>query len=306
MTILLALVFDWLLGEPPNEAHPVAWLGRLVSTLERRAPHDNPHLELLYGAFVTSAAITSAALPALLLQKIFRKRGAFSILVFAFFLKITFAWRALIHAGNSVRRDLETHGADAARADLRALVSRDTTTLDESRLAAAAIESLAENASDSFVAPIFYYHLFGLAGASIYRAVNTLDAMLGYHGRYEFLGKVPARLDDALNLIPARLTAALIVIAARSSHALAVLRRDRRRTASPNAGYPMSAMAGALNVRLEKTGQYILNARGRAPSAVDIAKAARIVNIALLITAIISLVIDFSRRHSSNDNPSPD
>jgi adenosylcobinamide-phosphate synthase len=193
-----------------------------------------------------------------------------------------------------VQRELEAARPDAARLDLAALVSRNTSRLDTPLLAAAAIESLAENASDSFVAPLLYYQLFGLPGAFAYRALNTMDAMLGYHGRYEFLGKVPARLDDAANLIPARLTALLLVIATRLTGADARsawdrLRRDHARTSSPNAGYPMSTMAGALGVRLEKVGHYRLNESGRAPEPRDIHRAARIVSCALALALACSV-----------------
>jgi adenosylcobinamide-phosphate synthase len=216
---------------------------------------------------------------------------------------MTFAWRALIQAGKSVRRDLESGETNGARYDLRALVSRETRQLETPLLAAAAIESLAENASDSFIAPLFYYHLLGLPGALAYRAVNTMDAMIGYHGRYEFLGKIPARLDDVLNYIPARLTTLLLILASRisaghASRAWEIARRDHTRTSSPNAGYPMSAMAGALNVRLEKVGHYRLNENGRQPQPEDIHRAAKIVSIALAIGLVLSTVIQFVNRDS--------
>jgi len=175
-------------------------------------------------------------------------------------------------------------------------------------LSAAAIESLAENASDSFIAPLFYYRLFGLPGAFAYRAVNTLDAMIGYHGRYEFLGKVAARVDDALNVVPARVTALLLVIAARftrdnARRAWQTMRRDHTRTESPNAGYPMSAMAGALDVRLEKVGHYRLNENGRAPQPRDIRRAARLVSVALVMaTAMFVVWMKDERRRTYADS----
>jgi len=329
LRLLVAVALDWLIGDPPNALHPVAWFGRFAQALERRAPRNNPRAELWYGAGMTASGIALAALPALLLERWLRARqpsviaspagakqspireleiasprktrlamtlGNWStVLLAALALKLTFAWRGLIRAGQAVQHDLETRALDSARDDLRALVSRDTRALDTSQLSAAAIESLAENASDSFVAPLFYFYLFGLPGAFVYRAVNTLDAMIGYRGRYEFLGKVAARLDDALNFIPARLTALLLVLAARftrndARRAWQTMRRDHARTASPNAGYPMSAMAGALDVRLEKVGHYVLNEHGRAPQPRDIARAARVVSVALGL-AVVGMVM---------------
>ncbi len=292
--ILLAVAIDWLLGEPPNARHPVAWFGRLIHALERRAPNGNPRAELFYGAGIAASGIAAAVLPALAFEHFFSRRGWLGIIAGAALLKSTFAWRALIRAGENVRRDLEAEQLDAAQHDLRSLVSRDASRLDSSHVAAAAIESLAENASDSFIAPLFYYNLFGLVGACVYRAVNTMDAMVGYHGRHEFLGKVSARLDDILNFIPARLTALLIVAAARfedPDRSWKILRRDHMLTTSPNAGYPMSAMAGALNVCLEKVGHYRLNRIGRAPRADDIRRAARIVTLALGLATALSVLM---------------
>ena len=300
---VLAVAVDWLFGDPPNALHPVAWFGRFVRALENRAPRDDPRAELLYGAGIAASGVALAAFPALALERVLksRRRSWIRMLVVATMFKITFAWRGLNQAGESVARDLKAHESERVRTDLRALVSRDTQSLDAPLLAAAAIESLAENASDAFVAPLFYFHLFGLPGAFVYRAVNTMDSMIGYHGRYEDLGKVAARLDDALNLIPARLTAVLLTVAAwltrgDAKRAWQTMRRDHAQTASPNAGYPMSAMAGALDVRLEKLGHYRLNESGRAPRPADIYRAAKIVSVALALAAVLSLLTHLSLR----------
>jgi adenosylcobinamide-phosphate synthase len=309
----LAVAIDLLFGDPPNALHPVAWFGKIAQALERRAPRSHPRAELLYGAGMTASGIVLAALPAFLVRALAREGSDKSlttirVLLAALALKMTFAWRGLIRAGVSVQRDLDTRAADTARDDLRALVSRDTRELDAAQLSAAAIESLAENASDSFIAPLFYYRLFGLPGAFAYRAVNTLDAMIGYHGRYEFLGKVAARVDDALNVVPARVTALLLVIAARftrdnARRAWQTMRRDHTRTESPNAGYPMSAMAGALDVRLEKVGHYRLNENGRAPQPRDIRRAARLVSVALVMaTAMFVVWMKDERRRTYADS----
>ncbi|MEW5718027.1 MAG: cobalamin biosynthesis protein [Chloroflexota bacterium] len=297
----LAVLLDLLFGDPPNAFHPVAWFGTIAQAMERRAPRDNPRAELLYGAGMTAGGIALAALSALVVRALARRKSDESlttnrVLLAALALKMTFAWRGLLSAGASVQRDLEARTTDDARDDLRALVSRDTRELDATQLSAAAIESLAENAGDSFVAPLFYYHLFGLPGAMAYRAVNTLDSMIGYRGRYEFLGKVAARVDDALNFIPARIAAILLVIAARltrddARRAWETMRCDHARTESPNAGYPMSAMAGALDMRLEKVGHYRLNENGRAPQPRDIQRAARIVSVTLSLTVVIGSIV---------------
>lgn len=293
--LLLALALDWLVGEPPAALHPVVWLGKLITLLERRAPRDNPPAELLAGVGMTAACVSTATLPALALPH--------SRLAEALLLKTMFSWRTLHTAGERVRQPLAAGDTNGAREGLRWLVSRDTTQLDAGLIAAAAIESLAENASDSVVAPLLAYALAGLPGACAYRAVNTLDAMVGYRGRYEYLGKAPARLDDLLNLLPARLTGLLIVAAAGlcgadARQAWRVLRRDHGATASPNAGYPMAAIAGALGVRLEKVGHYCLNPDGRDPTADDLWHASWIVGVAVGLASLLASLL--SERRSTS------
>jgi adenosylcobinamide-phosphate synthase len=309
--LVLALALDWLAGEPPDALHPVAWLGHLMAAMEQHAPTDNPRREMLYGAGMTLANMAAAAAPALAIARLERIQRrevqAAGWLLHAALLKTMLSWRTLHRAGEDVRRPLAAGNLEEARRALRWLVSRDTTHLDAPMLAAAAIESLAENASDSVVAPLFFYALCGLPGACAYRAANTLDAMVGYRGgRYEYLGKVPARLDDALNVVPARLTGLLIVAAAGlcgadTRQAWRVMRHDHAATESPNAGYPMAAIAGALGVRLEKSGHYCLNPDGRPPVPNDIRRASRVVLVALAVGAsIISIAGGARNAHSSS------
>lgn len=193
------------------------------------------------------------------------------MVVGAFILKPTFCIKQQHQVALKVRRffagqsskepqELEklisTVGADGAKASEEAVIS-------------ASIRSLAENAGDFVVAPLFYFLLFGIPGAVAYRIVNTLDGMLGHHGRYEYLGKFAARLDDVLSFIPARLTALFILLAAfftgkNPKLAWQVGASDHARSASPNAGWPMSVMAGALGVRLGKDGHYVMGGAGKA------------------------------------------
>ncbi len=272
--IVIAFGVDWL-GEPPLTIHPVVWYGTLIRFLERRAP-QTPVLQLLYGTLMLVLAAPIAWLPPLLIQRsatgirtLCRLSGYSFLggLLFAFIegasLKPFFALRMLVKAGERVRHALEQQDLPGARDALGYLVSRDRRQLSEELIVAAAVESLAENVSDSIVAPLFYYMLFGLPGATTYRLFNTFDSMIGYHGRYEYLGKAAARLDDLLNLLPSRFTAFLILAFAplfggKRRTAWQIWRRDARKTESPNAGHPMAAIAGALEVQLEKVDHYIL------------------------------------------------
>jgi adenosylcobinamide-phosphate synthase len=284
LILSLAIAFDLAIGDPPNRLHPVAWMGSVIAAVQRRAATEGRMMPLLCGLFLMIFGIALAATIGWLISS-FASRLPYviGIVVQALVLKTMLSIRGLMHAGREVQQALSRGDLPAARRLVSwRLVSRDTSTLNESQVAAATIESLAENVSDSVVAPLLYYLLFGLPGALAYRFINTCDAMLGYRdAQREWLGKAPARVDDLANLLPARLSATAVVLgAALSGHdarqAIAIWRRDRRLTASPNAGQPMAAAAGALGVRLEKVGHYCLGRELRLPEAADIARAIRL------------------------------
>ena len=283
LTLVVAQVIDHVLGEPPSAVHPVVWIGALAATMERGVRFTDPTPQVAYGAALVGVVVATASVIATLAEAVLARLPLGPrILLRAVLLKPTFAVRELLVAAERVRAPLETGDINAARAALRDLVSRDATSLDAGLVSAAAIESLAENVSDSIVAPWLAFVVAGLPGAYAYRSVNTLDAMVGYHGRYEHLGKPAARCDDLLNLVPARLTAVLLIAgAARDGTAQTAWRttlRDHVATASPNAGWTMAAMAGALQVRLEKINHYVLGGVFRLPGTADIAAASRLVS----------------------------
>ncbi len=258
-----ALLLDRFAGEYPAPLHPVVWMGHLIAALLRLAPAAGWWRPFLFGALLTTGTVVFWAALAFLVMRLAAGVPLLALLPGAFLLKASFALRELGAAAERVRRPVEAGDLAAARAALRSLCSRDPSELDGEALLAAAVQSLAENASDSFVAPLFYYFLAGVPGAVAYRAINTLDATIGYRGQYEALGKFAARLDDLANLVPARLTAGLLLLAGwltgkDVAAAWRVLRRDGARTPSPNGGRPMAVMAGLLGVRLEKQGAYAL------------------------------------------------
>src|SRR5215212_10249330 len=296
LTLVVAQVIDRVLGEPPAVLHPVVGIGALAATMERRVRVTDPTPQLAYGAALVGIVVGTTSVTAALAEVVLgRLPPGPRILVRAVLLKPTFAVRELLVAAERVRVPLATGELDAARAALRDLVSRDATSLDAGLVSAAAIESLAENASDSIVAPWLAFVVAGLPGAYAYRAVNTLDAMVGYHGRYEYLGKPAARCDDLLNLVPARLTAILIIAGVvrdgTAQSAWRTTQRDHTATASPNAGWPMAAMAGALQVRLEKIDHYVLGRDYHPPNAADIAAASRLVSrLATVVGSGLALV----------------
>jgi adenosylcobinamide-phosphate synthase len=259
----LALVLDWFGNEYPPRVHPVVWMGRMISFLMRKAPAAGWWRQFLFGMVLTIIVVGVWGAASFGIMYAAGLLPLLALLPGAFLLKGSFALRELGAAANRVRYPLEMGDLPAARHALRSLCSRDPTHLDSEALLAATLQSLAENLSDSFVAPMFYYALAGVPGAIAYRAINTLDAMIGYHGKYEALGKFAARLDDVVNWIPARLTAGLLLLAGRISRkdtaaGWRILRRDGRKTPSPNGGRPMAVLAGLLGVRLEKKGVYTL------------------------------------------------
>ncbi len=283
--LLLGMALDGALGDP-RRGHPVALFGALASRAERllwadrRAP----------GAALTAGALTAAVVAGLVLQRAAARRGPIPLATATALAAWTvLGGTTLAREGLAVAKALESGDLAAARARLPALCGRDPEELGAAGLARATVESVAENTSDAVVAPLLWGAALGLPGLLGYRAVNTLDAMIGHHSpRYERFGWAAARLDDAANLIPARVTAVAAALLApavggRPRRALRALRRDGRKHPSPNAGRVEAAFAGALAIRLGGTNVYQgavarrgLLGDGGPPTAPDIARAVRL------------------------------
>lgn len=245
----LALILDALIGWPDTLfrriGHPVTWLGRLIAGLDRGL--NRGRMQRARGALTVVLVVVAAVLPAALIQA---WAGPWVAAVLAWPLV---AARSLDQHLRAVARPLAAGDLAGARAATAMIVGRDVTRADAPALARASLESLSENASDGIIAPLFWAALVGLPGIAAYKAINTMDSMIGHRTpRHADFGMVAARLDDAVNLIPARLTAVLIALAAgpRAGAALRVAWRDAGAHRSPNAGWPEGAMAGALAVRL--------------------------------------------------------
>ncbi len=302
----VAMVVDALTGWPAalfaRIGHPVTWIGRLISLLDRswNRSADAPSVRraagvaaalLVIGLCVGIGWFVQALLPA----------GWGGALILGVLAWPMVALRSLYDHVAAVARPLQSGDIDAARLAVAQIVGRDPATLDESGIARAAIESLAENASDGIVAPVFWGVLFGLPGIVGYKSINTLDLMIGHRSeRHLYFGWAAARIDDIANFIPARLTGVLFsLVSLRFVGALTCMIRDANRHRSINAGWPEAAMAGALGVRISGPRSYHgivteepwLNEGARDPRAADLRSGLVLYNRAVLLLGGLLVVL---------------
>jgi len=263
----LAFLIDLVFGEYPDRIHPTIGIGKLIAYLKCKAKSANPWVEKANGVLMALAIMLIVAIPVFALLFWLRTLPYGEILyiiVGAFLFKATFAIRGMGQYTKPIARALKQNDLAEARKWLPYIVRRDPHSLNERQIISAAVESIAESTTDGITAPFFFYALFGVPGAFAYRVINTLDSMVGYkNAEFKNIGWFSAKMDTITNYIPARVTAYLMVAAAfilredwRESYR--ILQRDKHKTASPNAGYTISAMAGALNIQLEKQGYYTL------------------------------------------------
>ena len=300
----------------PRRGHPVALFGRAASAIEGRLYADSRPRGVLFTTVCVGGATAIGAAAHLLT----RRRPAARAAVTAAATWAVLGGTTLGREGAYLGAVLERGDVAAARARLPHLCGRDPSRLDEDELARATVESIAENTSDAVVAPLLWGAVAGVPGLLGYRAINTLDAMVGHRSpRYERFGWASARLDDAANLLPARLTAALTVLAAPIAggsprRALAVLRRDGHRHPSPNAGRCEAAFAGALGVRLGGANDYGGRVEhrphlgdGDGPRVPDISRSVRLARAvglsAVALTAIAAAIAGFGRGRRARRPP---
>src|ERR671920_838586 len=254
---------DWLFGDPPNRYHPVAWLGQLIDFFLPRLKGSSEKAKGTIFA-ISLVIIVALAVHFLVFASRYLAGLIALVVVSAIVFKITIAMKGMDRHTKAIMNRLEACDLEATRHNLSMIVRRKTDDLDEQHILSATIECISESTVDGITGPVFYYSLFGPAGAFAYRVINTLDSMVGYKDDYfKDVGWMSAKLDTVANYIPARITAFLMVVSAKIlgadwKNSLNILQRDHGKTFSPNAGYPMATMAGALRVRLEKVGQYTL------------------------------------------------
>jgi adenosylcobinamide-phosphate synthase len=310
LAVAAGLVTDRLVGDPPDRWHPVAWFGSAMAALERRSWRDDRGAGALHAAAGVGAAGLAGATLAAAGRASWRPATTMLATV------AVVGGRSLDRAAGAVDDALRRSDLPRARTLLPALVGRDPSRLDESEVARAVVESVAENTVDAVVAPALWCILGGPAGAAAYRAVNTLDAMVGHRSeRYLRFGWASARLDDAANLVPARVTALLVAVV-RPRRAPAVwraVRTDAPAHPSPNAGVAEAAFAAALGLQLGGVNTYgdRLESRpplgaGRGATAADIARARRLasdVTAALVVASVLPSVLGRTGRRPAVRHP---
>ena len=305
-----AILIDLIFGDPKNRYHPTAWIGTLIAKFTTLAKHQNPIFEKIGGVLII--VIISSIVILLLLSLDFGISLIFtdyislvvSVLVGIMLLKSTIAIRGMEKHAINVLESLENNNLNMARNHLSMIVKRNTTNLDKNHILSGVLESISENTVDGITGPMFYYAFFGLPGAFFYRIVNTADSMIGYkNDLFKNLGWFTATCDTILNYIPSRLTGLMMIISAAIlhnnwRHSYKIMMRDGKKTESPNAGYPMAALAGALETKFEKINHYklgdgeIILTKQHVISAINIMKLTSVLFFGIITVPII-LILSF-------------
>ena len=303
-----AILIDLIFGDPKNRYHPTAWIGTFIAKLTTITKNQNSTFEKIGG---TIMIITISSVVVLLLFglnfgisliSVDYISLILSVVIGALLLKTTIAIRGMEKHAISVLDSLESNDLDLARNYLSMIVKRNTTKLDKNHVLSGVLESISENTVDGITGPMFYYAFFGLFGAFVYRIINTADSMVGYKNDiFKNLGWFTAKCDTILNYIPSRLTGLMMVISAailqnnwRNSYKVMI--RDGKKTESPNAGYPMAALAGALETKFEKINHYKLGdgeitlTRDHVLSAIKIMKLTSILFFGIITIPIIFIL----------------
>lgn len=305
--VSLAFLIDFVFGDPKNRFHPTAWIGALIARLAPIARGSSKTSERLAGTYVVLVPISMTVSLLLLLEAGLDFLTGFisavvSVIVIGVLLKTTLAVRGMEKHAMAVVAALEEDDLPAARDLLSMIVKRDTKDLDKDHIYSAVLESISENTVDGVTGPLFYFGFFGIFGSFVYRTVNTADSMVGYRTRiFRDIGWFAATSDKVLNYVPSRLTGLVMILSSmllrnnwRKSYQIMI--RDGRKTESPNAGYPMAAIAGALDARLEKINHYSIGdgtaqfSRKYVASTITLMKITSIIFAMIIVVPAISLM----------------
>ena len=306
--IFFALTIDFTLGDPKNKFHPTAWIGSLIAKITPSLKNSSNTLEKLGGIIliiISSAIVTSLII--LLDVGINMITTDYlsiiiSIIVGGILLKTTIAIKGMEKHALAVVNSLENNNIVSARNNLSMIVKRNTKDLDENHVFSGVVESISENTVDGITGPLFYFGLFGLPGAFVYRVINTADSMIGYRTNiFKNIGWFAANCDTILNYIPSRLTGFVMIFSAMIlgydwKRSYKIMIRDGGKTQSPNAGYPMAAIAGALGTRFEKIDHYFLGdgkvsySKEHVKSTITLMKVTSIIFCGIVVVPIVLLL----------------
>ena len=307
MDILLGFILDTIIGDPYKLPHPIRWIGSFISILEklcRKIAKSNTMLMILGAILVFIVVFVSGGITLLVLKLASFNKYAY-LIVSSVICYYMLAGKSLKTESMKVYKAFENNDTEGARKAVSMIVGRDTQSLTKEGIIKAAVETVAENSSDGVVAPLIYMLIFGPVGGVVYKAVNTMDSMIGYvEEKYFYIGKFAAKLDDVLNYIPARISGILVIISAfilryDYKNAFRIFKRDRRKHASPNSAQTESAMAGALGVQLAGDATYFgvvhkkpyIGDKKREIENEDIKRANDIMYTMTIICLVVGLVI---------------
>ena len=271
LIIGFAIILDLIIGDPRSKYHPTAWIGNFIGSLVPLFKNENAHLEKFGGILIVIISTTAVGVLLVVLNlKLDSIIGnelltiIVTIVVGTILLKTTIAIRGMEKHALAVADALENDDIDDARANLAMITKRKTKDLDKNHVLSGVLESISENTVDGVTGPLFYFSLFGLPGAFVYRVINTIDSMIGYKTEmFRNLGWFGANCDTILNYLPSRITGLVMVLASMLlgnnwKQSYQILKKDSSKTSSPNAGYPMAALAGALDTRFQKVDHYTI------------------------------------------------
>jgi adenosylcobinamide-phosphate synthase len=296
VALALALLLDLIFGEPPEKLHPTVWMGHIVTYLEPKFKSKSLLKARIGGVVLWTLCVTLFTVPTIMVTTLVgRYLGATGyVLVSAAILKTTFALKSWYPHIIPVAKALESERIEEARQLTQKTVRRDLSSADEQHIISASVETVAEGIVDGYASPIFYFALFSTPGAIAYRVISTLDSMVGYRDEeHRDLGWFSAKMDTVANCIPARIAAYVMLLASAVvdedwRRAKKIFVRDRSTLESLNAGWPMSAMAGALGVRLEKAGYYAI---GEADEKLTINHIYRAMNVMKATCVIFTVIV---------------
>ena len=306
--IFFALAIDFTLGDPKNKFHPTAWIGSLIAKLTPSLKNSSDNLEKLGGIILIVISCTIVVSLIIFLDvginliTIDYLSVIISVVVGGILLKTTIAIKGMEKHALAVVNSLENNDITSARDSLSMIVKRNTKDLDKNHVYSGVVESISENTVDGITGPLFYFGLFGLPGAFAYRVINTADSMIGYKTNiFKNIGWFAANCDKILNYIPSRLTGLVMIFSAMIlkndwKRSYKIMIRDGRKTQSPNAGYPMAAIAGALGTKFEKIDHYSLGdgkisfSKDHVKSTISLMKVTSIIFCGIVVVPIILLL----------------